>query len=172
MTEKNGLGLFENIILIGMPGAGKSTVGPLLACKLGFAFADTDEIIKNAVGRDLKDIVAEDGLDKFLEIQKTIIMSVVFKRSVIATGGVVVKSSELMRHFKSIGKIIYLKQDCEILERRLDPGRRLAREAGQAFSSLFEEREPLYAGYADHIVYCGEKTAEEIVREIMDECRI
>jgi shikimate kinase len=172
MTGENGSEYRENIILIGMPGAGKSTVGPLLASRLGFAFADTDEIIKNTDGRALKDIVAEDGLEKFLEIQKTIIMSVAFKRSVIATGGGVVKSDGLMRHFKSIGKIIYLKQDFEILEQRLEPGRRLAREAGQAFSSVYEEREPLYAGYADHIVYCGEKTAEEIVREIMDECRI
>lgn len=172
MTGESGLGLFENIILIGMPGAGKSTIGPLLAEKLGFDFADTDEIVKNADGRTLKDIVAEDGMEKFLEIQKTVIMSVAFERSVIATGGGVVKSAELMRHFKNIGKIIYLKQDLGILEQRLKPGRRLAREAGQAFSTLFIEREPLYAGYADHVIYCCKKTAERIVQEILEKCRI
>ncbi|MGE5613797.1 MAG: shikimate kinase [Bacillota bacterium] len=172
MTAENGPVCRDNIILIGMPGAGKSTVGPLLARKLGFAFADTDELVRKADGRDLKDIVAEDGLEKFLEIQKTIIMSTAFKSSVIATGGGVVNSGELMRYFKNIGKVIYLKQDFEVLEKRLKPGRRLARKAGQDFRSLFEERDPLYAGYADHIVYCGEKTPEKIVQEILDECRI
>lgn len=172
MTGENGLGLSENIILIGMPGAGKSTIGPMLAEKLGFDFADTDVIVKNADERALKDIVAEDGLEKFLEIQKTVIMSVAFERSVIATGGGVVKSAELMRHFKNIGRIIYLKQDLEILERRLKPGRRLAREAGQPFNALFEEREPLYSGYADHIIYCCKKTTERIVQEILEKCWI
>jgi shikimate kinase len=172
MTGESRPACRDNIILIGMPGAGKSTIGPMLARELGFDFADTDEIVKKADGRALKDIIAEDGPEKFLEIQKTVIMQVVFKRSVIATGGGVVKSGELMRHFKNIGRIIYLKQDLKILEQRLQPGRRLAREAGQTFSSLFEEREPLYSGDADCIVYCGEKTAQKIVREILDKCRI
>ncbi|MGI6669911.1 MAG: shikimate kinase [Acetivibrionales bacterium] len=172
MTGENKQDYRENIILIGMPGAGKSTVGPLLASELGFAFVDTDEIVRDADGRDLKDIVNEDGLEKFLEIQKKAIMSVEFRRSVVATGGGVVKSGELMRHFKDIGKVIFLKQDLEILEQRLMPGRRLARETGQDFSSLYKEREPLYTGYADYTVYCGAKTAQEIVREILDKCRI
>lgn len=159
----------KNIILIGMPGAGKTTAGALLAKKLGRAFVDTDELIRKADGRELKDIVAEEGLEGFLKIQKAAIMQIRFECCVIATGGGAVKSDELMQCLKKNGVVIYLRQDPSILEQRLAPGRRLARTNGQTFRQLFEEREPLYVRYADRIVDCGEKTPEKIALEIINE---
>lgn len=156
----------KNIILIGMPGAGKSTIGPLLAEKLGLSFEDTDIIIKKNDGRELKTIVEEDGFERFLDIQQKIIMSQELKDCVIATGGSVVKSIALMQHFKSIGRIVYLKLDVHTLELRLAPDRRLARASGQTYRQLFEEREPLYIKYAESIIDCTGKTPEEIVCEI------
>ena len=159
-------GSCENIILIGMPGAGKSTIGPLLAEKLELTFEDTDVLIKNCDGRELRDIVIADGFEKFLCIQQTVIMSKELMNCVIATGGSVVKSTALMQHFKDIGRIVYLKLDFNTLEQRLAPDRRLARVNGQTFRQLFEEREPLYIKYADSIIECAYKTPEEIVWEI------
>ena len=156
----------KSIILIGMPGAGKSTIGPLLAKKTGLFFQDTDTIVHNSDGRKLKNIVAEEGFEAFLRIQKKAIMKQELRGCVIATGGSVVKSDELMQYFKSIGKIVYLKLDFNTLEQRLAPDRRLARADGQTFGQLFEEREPLYIKYADYIVDCTAKTPDEIVQEI------
>lgn len=155
----------KSIILIGMPGAGKSTIGPLLAEKLGLPFKDTDAIIKQSVGRALRDIVAEDGFEVFLRIQQKVIMSQDMRDCVIATGGSVVKSTALMQHFRNIGRIFYLRLDIHTLEQRLAPDRKLARANGQTFRQLFEEREPLYIKYADRIVDCTGKTPEEIVAE-------
>ncbi len=160
-------GSSENIILIGMPGSGKSTVGPLLAKKKGIDFTDTDDIIKDSDGRELRDIVREDGYERFLELQQKIIKSQQFICCVIATGGGVVKSEELMRYLKSIGIIIFLDEAPAVLESRLAPGRRLARVDGQTFREVYEERRPLYLKYADRIIECTGKSAEEIVQEIM-----
>jgi shikimate kinase len=154
------------IILIGMPGAGKSTVGPLLAKRKGLSFKDTDAVVKQEDGRELKTIVAEDGFEAFLEIQQKVILSQDFKNCVVATGGSVVKSDALMQIFKGLGMIIYLKVDFEVLQQRLAPGRMLARAGGQTFRQVFEEREPLYINYADSIIECTEKTPDEIVEEI------
>jgi len=158
----------KNIVLIGMPGSGKSTVGPILAQKTGMGFVDTDQLIKDADGRNLGDIVKEDGYERFLELQQQIITSKVFRNHVIATGGSVVKSESLMRYLKETGVAIYLDEDPVVLESRLDPGRRLARLKGQTFSDLYMERRPLYVRYADRIIDCIGKTADEIVQEIIE----
>jgi len=155
-----------NIILIGMPGSGKSTVGPLLAQKTGKNFADTDEIIRNAAGRELSEIVRSEGHVRFLELQERIISSMSFLDHVIATGGGVVKSDRLMQFFRRTGTVIYLDEELSTLEKRLAPGRRLARAEGQTFMAVYEERKPLYIKYADHIIDCRGKTADEIVTEI------
>ncbi len=158
-----------NIILIGMPGSGKSTVGPLLAKKTGKSFADTDDIIRKAAGRELSDIVRTEGHVRFLELQQQIITAKEFRDHVIATGGGVVRSDGLMQYFKRIGTIIYLDEDPYTLEKRLAPGRRLARAEGQTFMDVYEERKPLYIKYADRIINCSGKTAEEITMEIMND---
>lgn len=167
MMAKTGKG--NNIILIGMPGAGKSTVGALLAQKLGRTFVDTDELVKKLDGRALRDIVAEDGPERFLEIQNSAIMPMKFWNCIIATGGGVVKSDELMQYLKRAGTIVYLKQDPQTLEMRLEPGRKLARADGQTFKLLFEERDPLYMKYADYVVNCAAKSPEKIALEIINE---
>lgn len=159
----------KNIILIGMPGAGKSTVGALLGQKLGRTFVDTDELVRKYDGRPLSDIVAEDGPERFLEIQNSAIMKMKFSNCVIATGGGAVKSDELMQYLKKAGTIVYLKQDPYTLEMRLGPGRKLARPNGQSFRLLFEEREPLYIKYADYVVNCAAKSPEKIALEIINE---
>lgn len=156
----------KSIILIGMPGAGKSTVGPLLAQKLGLTFVDTDDIIEKSDGRKLRDIVAQDGYAGFLDTQSKVLMSCKLDNSVVATGGSVVKSEALMKYLGSIGTIIYFKVDVFTLEKRLAPGRRLARAGGQTFRDLFEEREPLYSKFADSIIDCTGKNPEEIASAV------
>lgn len=158
----------SNIVLIGMPGSGKSTVGPLLAEKAGMSFVDTDHVITNIDGRELGDIVREDGYERFLELQQQIITSQPLQKHVISTGGSAVKSDGLMQYFKETAVIIFLDEDPLVLASRLDPARRLARAQGQTFEEVYEERKPLYIKYADRIVDCNGKTAEEIVREIID----
>jgi shikimate kinase len=158
----------ENIILTGMPGSGKSTVGPLLAEKTGRSFVDTDDIIREADGRKPGDIVRGEGHARFLELQQQIITSMDFRDSVIATGGGAVKSDGLMQYFKRTGTVIFLDEDPSTLEGRLAPGRRLARAEGQTFMDVFEERRPLYIKYADHIINCSGKTADEIAMEIIN----
>jgi|LSQX01.1.fsa_nt_gb shikimate kinase len=157
----------RNIILIGMPGAGKSTVGPLLAQKAGMDFIDTDDIIKMADGREPRDIVRDDGYEGFLELQQKLIISRQFNANVIATGGGVVKSDGLMQHLKKIGCIIFLDETSEVLESRLAQGRRLAKARGQTFKELFEERRPLYIKYSDYTVMCTGKLTKDIVQEII-----
>ena len=154
------------IILIGMPGAGKSTVGPLLAERKGLSFKDTDTLVKQQDGRELKTIVVEDGFEAFLEIQQKAILSQNLNNSVVATGGSVVKSDALMRTLKSIGTVIYLQVDFELLQQRLATDRKLARAGGQSFKQVFDEREPLYIKYADSIIECTGHTPEEIVEKI------
>jgi shikimate kinase len=159
-------GFYKNIILTGMPGAGKSTVGPLLADKLGYTFRDTDIIIRENDGRELKNIVAEEGYEVFLEIQRKNILLQNFNKSVVATGGSVIMDSELMRYFYENGHIVYLEQDVDTLEKRLAPGRRLARAGGLTFRQMFLQREPLYLKYAETKVVCTDKCPEEIAAEI------
>ncbi len=158
------------IILIGMPGAGKSTIGPLLARKTGLSFEDTDTIVRRKDGRELKAIVAEDGFETFLEIQQKVILTQNLKNCVVATGGSVVKSDVLMRGLKRLGAILYLQVDFEVLQERLAPDRKLARAGGQTFRQVFEERENLYIKYADSIISCTGKTPEDIVEEIAGIC--
>jgi len=158
---------YGNIILIGMPGSGKSTVGPLLARKTGKSFTDTDDIIRKTEGRELGEIVRTEGHVRFLELQQKIITSMDFRDHVIATGGGVVKSDALMQFFRQIGTVIFLDEDPATLEKRLAPGRRLARPEGQTFMAVYEERNPLYTKYADRIINCRGKSADEIVMEIL-----
>lgn len=156
-----------SIILIGMPGAGKSTVGPLLAKRLDYKFEDTDQIVQRFDGRALRDIVLQDGYEAFMRIQDDALISRLSDCCVIATGGSVIKSPALMDYLKKLGRVIYLKVDVNTLEERLEPGRRLARADGQTYRQVFEEREPLYRKYADKIIRCDGKDPLEIADEII-----
>ena len=159
-----------NVVLIGMPGAGKSTIGPALAEKTGRCYVDTDQIIKENTGRELKDIVIEYGYEVFLEIQEKTILEIRLKNTVIATGGSVVCSRAATEHLKEDGLIVYLKLDFAEIERRLSPERRLARSSGKSLYEIYCERAPLYEKFADLLVDCNGRSVDEIVDVILVHC--
>ena len=109
----------NNIILIGMPGVGKSTIGVVLAKILGYKFVDSDLVIQEKTGRLLKDIIAQDGIDEFVKIENEINAGLDVEKSIIATGGSVVYGEEAMEHLREIGTVVYLKLDLYSLSRRL-----------------------------------------------------
>lgn len=141
----------NNIILIGMPGVGKSTIGVILAKIEGYHFIDADIVIQQQEGRLLKNIIADEGIDGFIEVENRINASIEGGSSVIATGGSVVYGQEAMEHYKSIGTIVYLKIDYDELKGRLGDikNRGVVLKEGQNLASLYEERCPLYEKYAD-----------------------
>lgn len=157
-----------NIVLIGMPSSGKSTVGALLAEKLEMKFIDTDEVIKQIENKALKDIVNEEGHQKFLEKQETAILGLNLEKYVIATGGSVVFGNLSMEHLKKSGKIVYLFMTLAEIEQRVTPERRFAREKGKSLPDVYNERMPLYEKYTELTIGCGTKNVEEIVNEIID----
>lgn len=165
MSGHSGTG--TNIVLIGMPGAGKSTIGPLLAKKLDMDYTDLDDVIKEGQGKELRDIVLEQGFESFLRIQEQAVSSLRLENHVLATGGSVVMSPATMAHLKENGRIVYLQLDYETIEKRLAPGRRLARSSGQSLREVFGERTPLYSHYADVTVDCAGRDAEDITGEIL-----
>lgn len=156
----------NNIILIGMPGAGKSTIGVLLAKALKKPFIDTDLIIQEKQNRYLQEIIDADGIDKFLSIEKSTILDLTARNHLIATGGSAVYSEEALLHLK--GKVVYLKLGLEEIERRIIniKSRGIALKPGESLAELYNERVPLYEKYADIIVDCSGKDVEEVVNEI------
>lgn len=159
----------SNIVLIGMPGAGKSTVGPLLAGHLEMAFLDTDPVVRDAVGMELRELVAVHGYEKFLERQEEVLSRLTPWNTVISTGGSVVCSPGLMSHLCADSMIVYLMLEFSEVERRLAPGRKLARGGGQSLRDTYDQRAPLYEKYADVVVSCTSRTPEEIAAEIISQ---
>ncbi len=145
-----------NIILIGMPAAGKSTVGRILARDLGFLFMDTDSLIEQGEGRKLHEIIAGQGMDGFRHIEEAHVLGIRTEGAVIATGGSVVYGQRAMAHLKRLGTVVYLRAGLDLLLQRLDdPEKRgVVRKQGQSFASLFEERNALYLKHADCVVEC------------------
>lgn len=161
----------KNIVLIGMPAAGKSTVGVLLAKSLGFEFIDTDLIIQKQTGRLLQDIIDSDGLDAFCIAEERAILSVSeTQNTVIATGGSAVYSREAMLHLKKNGSVYYLSLPSEELLMRLKniKTRGIAMRPGQSVDEVFKNRKALYEEYSDIEVSCSGKSAEETVTEIAE----
>lgn len=157
----------SNIIMIGMPSSGKTTVGNLLADKTGKSFLDTDHIIQSVTGLSPKDYVSAHGLDSFLEIQQKVILDLTVENSIIATGGGVIYNNEAMEHLKGNGIVIYLKTDFDTLESRVSKDRKLARKDGKSFYDTYLERIPLYEKYSDITVECGKKPSSDIAEEIL-----
>ena len=158
----------DNIILIGMPGAGKSTVGVVLAKALGYNFVDSDLVIQKETGKRLFEIIDEVGIDEFLNIENRINAALSVEKSVVATGGSVIYGEEAMEHLKSIGKVIYLKTDYESLEMRLGNllKRGVAIRSGNTLLDLDNERVPLYEMYADITIDTKNKGIREVVEII------
>lgn len=145
MSKKN------NIVLIGMPGVGKSTVGVILAKVMGYQFLDADLLIQEQEGKLLREIIAEAGADGFIEVENRVNASIDCSKTIIATGGSVVYGQEAMEHLKSIGTVVYLEVPFSVLERRLSDikGRGVVLKDGQTLYDLYMERIPLYEQYAD-----------------------
>lgn len=143
----------NNIILIGMPGSGKSTLGKELSQMIGWDFLDSDQLVTDNTGKTPKQIVAEHGRDYFMNIQDEAVLQINRNKCVIATGGGMVHSSKAMSYLKDIGFIIYLKTDYSIIEDRMDPSRKLVR-TNSTLLDLYLVRDPLYIKYADGILEC------------------
>ena len=158
-----------NIVLIGMPGVGKSTVGVLLAKFTSRDFIDTDVFIQAQEGRALQEIIDQDGLAAFCRIEERHVISITCKARVIATGGSVVYSPAAMESLRSSGIIIHLDLDFPSLEKRLTnlSSRGVVMAPGQNLAHLFEERQPLYKKYADLTIDCAGRTHEEVVAAIL-----
>lgn len=158
----------SNIILIGMPGCGKSTVGVVLAKNMGYRFLDSDICIQEQEERLLHEIIAEDGLEGFLVIENRVNASLQVQKHVIATGGSVVYGEEAMTHLGKTGTVVYLKLPYKDIEERLGDlvKRGVVLKDGQTLHELYEERVPLYEKYAEITVDCHKKAIREIVAEI------
>lgn len=156
-----------------MPASGKSTVGVLLAKRLGLSFVDTDILIQEQEKRLLKDIIAEEGLEGFMEVENQVNRDIQVENAVIAPGGSVVYGQEAMEHLKAISTVVYLKLNFEELEKRLGnlKDRGVVLKDGMTLRDLYAERVPLYEKYADIIVDEEGKDAGAIVdflREIFE----
>ena len=159
----------NNIILIGMPGVGKSTVGVILAKILGYHFIDSDLIIQHKEQRLLKEIIEQEGIDGFLAIENQVNAGLNTDKSIIATGGSAVYGKEAMEHFQQAGTIIYLKLEFEELSKRLGniKNRGVVVRDGQNLFDLYSERIPLYEQYADITIDEAGKNPEETIEAII-----
>ena len=160
----------RNLVLIGMPGAGKSTVGVLLAKTLKMPFTDTDILIQKQENSYLQELIEKHGIDGFIKIEENTVKSLDLRNHVIATGGSVVYSETAMAHLKAHGIIFFLNARLYQLERRLKNSRNrgIAMSPGQTLGSLYRERLPLYKKYADIEIDCSRKHIETIVTEISE----
>ncbi len=164
----------NNIILIGMPGSGKSTVGVLLAKMLGMNFIDADLLIQQREGMKLYEILEQKGNAYFAKVEDEVNASIKTENTVIATGGSVVYGQKAMAHLKSIGTVVYLKVPLRELERRIKnfATRGIQMEPGQTLADLLDERAPLYEKYADCTVTTGgaglQRNAEKIMAALAE----
>lgn len=161
----------DNIVLIGMPGVGKSSVGVVLAKILGYRFVDSDLVIQEQEGKLLHEIIDEKGTEGFLEVENRVNSSLNCEKCIIATGGSAVYGREAMEHLGEIGTVLYLRADYESISDRLGSlkGRGVVLKEGQTLFDLYNERAPLYEGYADIIVdETGCKSVSDTISRIMD----
>lgn len=157
-----------NIILIGMPGCGKSTVGVILAKTLGIGFVDTDLIIQQRENRLLQNIIDTDGIDFFLNCEAEAVKSLYCDNCVIATGGSVVYREDAIEHLKSNGKIIFLDVPLDEIKRRLNNinTRGIAAKKNKSIEDIYNERIALYNKYADIIIKTDGESVEKTVEKI------
>ena len=160
----------DNIILIGMPGVGKSTIGVILAKVLGYQFLDADLVIQQQEGKLLREIIAEVGTDGFIQIENRVNASIEATRTVIATGGSVVYGKEAMEHLREIGTVVYLQVPFGVINQRLSniKGRGVVLKKGQTLEELFLERTPLYEKYADVFIEEENLDVEQTVELLVE----
>ena len=162
-----------NLVLIGMPGAGKSTVGVILAKKTSRDFVDTDVLIQSSQQRTLQDIVDADGYIALRHIEEEVLLGLSVHNHVIATGGSAAYSEPAMLHLKSEGMVVFLKVDLPTLKSRVPDFsmRGLAKRPDQSFLELFEERAVLYTRYADITIDCMDGTHEAVCENIIEQVK-
>ena len=160
----------DNIVLIGMPGGGKSTVGVILAKVLGYQFIDADLVIQEQEKRLLCEIIAEEGTEGFIQVENRVNATLEAQHAIIATGGSVVYGKEAMEHLQEIGTVIYLEVAYPELEKRLEDikGRGVVLRDGQTLYDLYLERTPLYEKYADIRISETGLDIEQTVEQIVD----
>lgn len=158
----------NNIILIGMPGSGKSTLGVLLAKIAGFSFLDSDLLIQSKVGKKLYRILDEDGADYFKSVENEVNSQIEVNNTVIATGGSVVYGKDAMAHLKEIGTVVYIKVSLNELLNRIDnmATRGIVKSPDETFKDLYAERTGLYEQYADITIQCEDSDLNVNVQKI------
>lgn len=164
----------SNVVLIGMPGCGKSTVGVVLAKNMGFRFLDSDICIQEQENCLLHEIIAREGMDGFLAIESKVNATLDVENHVIATGGSAIYGQEAMEHLRKIGTVVYLKLPYEEIKERLGDlvKRGVTFREGQTLLDLYEERIPLYEKYADTTIDCDKKVIRDIVHEIAERIHV
>lgn len=160
----------SNIVLIGMPGVGKSTVGVILAKVLGYQFLDADLLIQKQEGKLLKEIIEEVGTEGFIEVENRVNAGIVCSNTIIATGGSVIYGTQAMEHLKKIGMVVYLELPYADIEQRLSDikGRGVVLKDGQTLYDLYMERTPLYEKYADLCICEEGLDVEQTVELLVD----
>lgn len=163
----------DNIILIGMPGAGKSTVGVILAKVMGYHFIDSDLLIQEQEQCLLKDIIERDGLDGLIAIEEQVNKNIQTKHTVIATGGSVIYGAGAMEHLRAIGTVVYIRLSYETISKRLGNIRQrgVVFREGQTLKSLYEERCPYYEKYAHITIDAEGMDTEEVMEAIKVACQ-
>lgn len=159
----------RNVVLIGMPGAGKSTVGPMLAKALKMPFIDTDQLIRSQEKSSLQELISKKGMDGFIRIEEKVILNLKVENHIIATGGSAVYSEAAINHLKSGGTVIFLNAKPYQLARRIkNVGKRgIAIKSGQTLEELYRERLPLYRKYSDIEINCAGKHINAIISDII-----
>ncbi|WP_166268936.1 shikimate kinase [Marinobacter caseinilyticus] len=159
----------SNLVLIGMPGSGKSTVGVLLAKHAAMGFVDTDLLIQASEGRSLQDIVDRDGHDALRRIEERVLLSAHYENHVIATGGSAVYSAAAMAHLKHHGRVVFLDVSLATVEQRIGDFslRGISKRADQSIAELFRERYALYQTYADVVVPGDDLTHDQVCADIL-----
>lgn len=163
----------QNIVLIGMPGCGKSTLGVVLAKVLGYKFLDSDLLIQEIENRRLIEILEADGPEKFNQIENQVNASIETEKTVIATGGSAVYGKKAMAHLREIGVVIYIRLPYEEIEERLGDlsERGISIKEGQTLKDLYEERAPLYEKYAHIAVDTQGLELRDAVKLVMEKCQ-
>ena len=163
----------QNVILIGMPGSGKTTVGTYLSELIGYGYIDSDSVIVAREGMRLPEIIEQKGREAFLDIEAKVNSEICASRCVIATGGSVIYREKALEALRKIGKVVYLQLSYEEIDRRLGDlkARGVALKEGFTLRDLYNERVPLYEKYADVIVCLDGLTVEESAKAVEEAIR-
>lgn len=159
----------DNIILIGMPGAGKSTIGQKLAKDLDWDFVDSDDTIMERTGEPLETTLQRDGLESFLDTERDAVLTLNCHHTVISTGGSVILRDEAMKHLASLGKLVYLRLPFCAINQRIKnfDSRGIARKEGQTLWDIYQQRIPIYEEYCQIKINCNKKPVNRIVNMII-----